>query len=149
MNLREIAALLRRKGAIESLLRELGRLITMDVPVDAMRFDLTDDRGALWSRIVKPGEDPVGPALGSVERLRTREQFEVTQKEGTHQLTVPLGLGDPATGRWILKRKSGPFTEAELDAIRGMADVISLGLRARPFDAPPKLRSRFAEEPLV
>ena len=149
MNLREIAALLRRKGAIEPLLRELGRLVTMEVPVDAMRFDLTDEQGALWSRIVKPGEDPVGPALGSVERLRAREAFEVTEKEGVHQAMVPLGLGEPATGRWILKRKSAPFTEAELDAIRAMSDVISLGLRARPFDAPPKLRSKFTQEPLI
>jgi len=149
VDLRPIAALLRRKTPVANLLRELADAVFARVPCDGMRFDLTEDRGGLWSRVVKPGQDPERPPLGSVARLRTREAFEVTDSDGVHEVVVPLGIGDPATGRWTLRRRSGAFTEAEIDAIRSIADVLSLGLRARPFEPPPKPRGPFEEGPLV
>ena len=33
--------------------------------------------------------------------------------------------------------------------LRAVADVLSLGLRARPFEPPPKPRGPFEEGPLV
>ncbi|MBI2932645.1 MAG: hypothetical protein HYY16_13435 [Planctomycetes bacterium] len=149
MNLRLLAAILRRKAPVANLLRELSEALFAEVRCDGMRFDLTDERGGLWSRIVKAGQDPERPALGAVARLRTREAFEVTQEEGVHQVVVPLGIGEPASGRWTLRRRSVPFSETELDAVRGIADVLSLGLRARTLEPPPKPRGPFEEGPLV
>jgi hypothetical protein len=115
-----------------------------------MRFDLSDERGGLWSRIVKRGLDPERPSLGSVARLKTREVFEVTEEDGVHQVVIPLGLGEPATGRWTLRRRSGPFSESDLETIKAVADLLSLGLRARPFDPPAKaIRFGEPEGPLV
>lgn len=145
MDLRPIAAILRRRTAVANLLRELADAIFACVACDGMRFDLTDERSGLWSRIAKPGQEPERPSLGAVARLKTRETCEETCEEGVHQVVVPLGIGDPATGRWTLRRRSGAFTNAELDAIRAIADVLSLGLRARSFDPPPKPRGPFDE----
>lgn len=149
MNLRVIAGILRRKTAVANFVGELAEAILAQVPCDGMRFDLTDERGALWSRIVKRGQEPEPPSLGSVPRLKTRETFEVSEEEGVHQVVAPLGLGDPATGRWTLRRRSGPFTDAELESVRAIVDVLSLGLRARPFEPPPRPRGPFEEGPLV
>ena len=146
VDLRPIAAILRRRAPVADLLRDLGDAIFAHVPCDGMRFDLTDDRGGLWSRVVKPGQEPERPTLGSVARLRTREEFESRPDE----VVVPLGLGDQATGRWTLRRREPAFADADLDAIRAIADVLSLGLRARLFEAPPRPRGPFDEGgPLV
>lgn len=150
MDLRRIASILRRRAPVASLLREVADEIFAQIPCDGMRFDLTDERGGLWSRIVKRGQEPERPSLGSVARLKTREAFEVSEEGGTHEVVVPLGLGDPATGRWTLRRRGAPFDESEIDAIKAVADVLSLGLRARPFDPPPRPRGPFEEGgPLV
>jgi hypothetical protein len=145
MDLRKLASILRRKAPVVNLLGDVAEEIFAHVPCDGMRFDLSDDRGGLWSRIVRRGQSPERPSLGSSARLKTRETFEVTEEEGVHQVVCPLGLGDPATGRWTLRRRSGAFTEGEMGAIRAIADVLSLALRARPFDPPPSQR-RFGEE---
>jgi hypothetical protein len=150
MDLRKLASILRRKAPVVNLLGDVSEEIFGHVPCDGMRFDLSDDRGGLWTRIVRRGQSPERPSLGSAARLKTRETFEVMEEEGVHQVVCPLGLGDPATGRWTLRRRSGPFSDAEIEAIKAIADVLSLGMRARPFDPPPSQR-RFGEEdgPLV
>src|SRR5262245_35894328 len=138
MNTGALASILRRKTHVGNLIKDVADEIFAHVPCDGMRFDLTDDRGGLWSRIIKRGQDPERPALGAVARLKTKETFEITEEEGVHQVVVPLGLGDPATGRWTLRRRSGAFSAAEIESIKSLADVLSLGLRARPFDPPAK-----------
>src|SRR5262245_9893976 len=102
MDLRKLASILRRKTHVGNLIKDLADEIFERIRCDGMRVDLSDDRGGLWSRIVKRGQDPERPALGAVARLKTKETFEVTEEEGVHQVVVPLGLGDPATGRWPL-----------------------------------------------
>lgn len=146
MDLRKLAAILRRKTHVGNLIRDVADELFAHIPCDGMRLDLTDDRGGLWSRIVKRGLEPERPSLGAVARLRTNETFEVSEEEGVHQVVVPLGIGEPATGRWTLRRRSGPFSAAEIEAVKSLADLLSLGLRARPFE-PPARAQRFGEEP--
>lgn len=144
-----IASALRRRRPAQNLIGEVAGALLALVPADGVRFDLTDDKGALWSRIVRPGSEPERPSLGSVSRLRTREVLETTEDGGTHQVSVPLGIGEPATGRMVLRRRSGAFSEADLAILGVCADLLSLGLRARPFDPPPKPRGPFDEGPLI
>ncbi len=150
MELRRIVTLLRRRLYISPILRELADEIFAQVPCDGFRLDLTDERGGMWSRIIRRGEEPQRPELGSVARLKTKEVFEVTESEGVHQVVIPLGLGDQTSGRWTLRRRSAPFSDADLDALKAIADLLSLALRHRPFD-PPGKTMRFGEEegPLV
>jgi hypothetical protein len=146
MDLRKLTSILRRRTHVGNLLKDLTEELFAFVPCDGMRFDLADEKGGLWSRIAKRGGEPERPGLGAVARLKTRETFDVTEEDGVHQVAVPLGLGDQATGRWTLRRRSGAFSSAEIEAIKSIADVLSLGLRARPFD-PPAKAIRFGEEP--
>jgi len=149
MELRRIAAILRRRLHISPVLRELADEIFADVPCDGMRLDLTDDKGGMWSRIIRRGEEPQRPELGSVTRLKSKELFEVTEAEGVHQVVIPLGLGETVAGRWTLRRRSGPFSAQEIESLKGCADLLSLALRGRPFD-PPGRTMHFGEEgPLV
>jgi hypothetical protein len=146
MDLKALTKILRRRTALSNLLREIADAIFEMVPCDGMKFDLTDERGGLWSRIVKRGSDPERPGLGAVSRLKSNETFEVSEEEGVHQVVVPLGLGDQTAGRWTLRRRSGAFSAPELETVKSLADLLSIALRARPFDAPAKTL-RFGEEP--
>ena len=59
-----------------------------------------------------------------------------------------LGIGEPS-GRLILRRKSPPFGDDEVKKLRSVADILSLGLRARPFEPPARPRGPFEEGPLL
>src|ERR1043166_1123653 len=58
-----IAAVLRQKKTIQTLLPDLTAEVVRIVPADWLRYDL-EDQGKLWSRSIKPGTDPVRPGLG-------------------------------------------------------------------------------------
>jgi hypothetical protein len=145
MDLRKLAAILRRRPHISPLLKDLCEEVFAHIACDGMRLDLTDEKGGMWCRIVRRGEEPVRPELGQVSRLKTNETFEVSESDGVHQVVAPLGFGDHAHGRWTLRKRSGPFTAPEMDAIKAIADLFSVALRARPFD-PPGKSMRFGEE---
>lgn len=145
--LEELARLLRRKKAVGSLLKDLNAEVNKIVPADWMRYDL-DDQGRLWSRSIKPGADPVRPGLGEVPRMSSKDVEYARDIEDGFEACVLLGIGE-ASGRLILRRKSGAFTEEETKKLRAVADVLTLGLRARPFEPPPKPRSPFEDGPLV
>src|SRR5207249_3668897 len=66
MDLRKLASILRRKTHVGNLLKDLADEIFAHASCDGMRFDLSDDRGGLWSRIIKRGQDPERPSLGAV-----------------------------------------------------------------------------------
>jgi hypothetical protein len=149
MDLRRIAAILRNRLHVSPVLRELADEIFAAVPCDGMRLDLTDEKGGLWCRIIRRGEEPQRPELGSVPRLKTKELFEVSESEGVHQVVIPLGLGENVAGRWTVRKRSGAFTDGEIESLKACADLLSLALRSRPFD-PPGRTARFGEEgPLV
>jgi hypothetical protein len=144
----QIAALLRRKKAVQSLLIDLTAEIVRIVPAEWLRYDL-EDQGKLWSRSIKPGSEPQRPGLGEVPRLGSKEVEYSKEIEGGFEACILLGIGEPS-GRLILRRKSVPFGEEDLRKLRPIADVLSLGLRARPFEPPPKPRGPFDEGgPLV
>ena len=142
-----LANMLRQRRAVSSLLKDVTTEIVRNVPADWLRFDL-EDQGRLWSRSIKPGSDPVRPGLGEVPRMSSKDSDYVKEIEGGFEACVLLGIGEP-TGRLILRRKSGAFSDDDLKKLRPVADVLSLGLRARPFDPPPKPRNPFEEGPLV
>lgn len=146
MDLRKLAAALRRRQPLGNLIGDVARLLFELLPCDGMRFDLADERGGMWTRIVRQGEEPQRPSLGTVARLKTRETFEVTEEDGVHQVVSPLGLGDQPAGRWTLRRRSGAFSASEIEDIRHLSDVLSVALRARPFEPPAKVQ-RFGDEP--
>lgn len=141
-----LAAVLRQKKAVQTLLPEILAEVTRLVPVDAMRLDL-DENGRLWSRLVKPGAEPERPGLLAVPRIASRETESSREVEGLHELTLLLGIGE-VSGRFILRR-SRPFDEAEKRTLRIVSDLLTLGLRARPFDPPARARHPFEEGPLV
>jgi hypothetical protein len=145
MDLRRLVTILRKRLHISPILRELADEIIAQVPCDGFRLDLTDEKGGMWSRIVRKGEEPQRPELGAVTRLKSKELFEVTESEGVHQVVIPLGLGETASGRWTIRRRSGAFVAVEIDALRAIADLLSLSLRNRPFD-PPGRSMRFGED---
>lgn len=146
--LEAIVRLLRQKRVISTLLPDLTAEIVRLVPADWLRFDL-DDQGRLWSRVVKPGAEPVRPGLGEVPRIGSREAEHAGEIDGGHEACLPLGIGEPA-GRLILRRKSPAFGEEEMRKLRAVADALSIGLRARPFEPPPRPRGPFDDEsPLV
>ncbi len=143
-----LARILRRKQVIATLLPDLTTEIVGLVPADWLRYDL-QDQGRLWSRSIQPGAEPERPELGAVQRLGSKEKDYTKPIEGGHEACVLLGIGEPS-GRLILRRRSGPFDEAEMEKLRAISDVLSLGLRARPFEPPPRPRSPFEEGgPLV
>lgn len=143
-----VARLLRQKKAVSTLMADLAAEIFRIVPADWLRLDL-EDQGKLWSRSVKPGQEPVRPGLGEVPRLRSGETEYARPIEGGHEACLLLGIGDPS-GRLLLRRRSAPFGEEDMEKLRPLADVLSLGLRARPLEPPPRPRGPFDEGgPLV
>lgn len=143
-----LASVLRQKKAVQTLVPDLTTEILGLVPADWLRYDL-EDQGKLWSRSVKPGSEPQRPGLGEVPRMRSNDAEYAKEIEGGFEACVLLGIGE-ASGRLLLRRKSGPFGDDELKKLRAIADVLSLGLRARPFEPPPRPRSPFDDEsPLV
>lgn len=142
-----LAAVLRQKKAVQTLVPDLTAEIVALVPADWLRYDL-EDQGKLWSRSVKPGAEPQRPGLGEVPRLRSTESEYAKEIEGGFEACLLLGIGEPS-GRLLLRRKSGPFPDDEMRKLRAIADVLSIGLRARPVEPPPKPRSPFDEGPLV
>jgi hypothetical protein len=142
-----LARILRQRKVVQTLVPEIATEIARIVPADWMRCDL-EDQGKLWSRSIKPGGEPVRPGLGEVPRLGSREAEYAREIEGGFEACVLLGIGEPS-GRLILRRRSGPFGEEEMKSLRCLADVLSLGLRARPFEPPARPRGPFEEGPLV
>lgn len=142
----EMARVLRRGGPVANLLPEVTTHLLSIVPADGVRYDLADERDRLWSRICKRGVPPERPGLGAVSRLKTREDVTQILLEGTHELSLPLGLGERVSGRLVLRRRSGPFTDEEVRGLQRCADLLSLALRSRPLEPPPK-PMRFGEEP--
>lgn len=136
----DLARILRRPGPLQHLLREVTEQLRKIVPVESVRYDLTDEKGGIWSRICRPGEDPDRPGLGTVLRLKTREEL-VREGDLVH---VPLGFGERACGR-VVAKKAGGFTDAEVAALERCCDLFTLALRARPFEARPKPRGPFDE----
>jgi hypothetical protein len=145
--LETLARLLRQKKVIQTLLPDVTAEIVRHVPADWLRIDL-EDQGKLWSRSLKPGSDPERPGLGAVPRMGSRESEYAKAIEGGYEACLLLGIGEP-TGRLILRRKSSLFSDEEMKRLRSMADLLSLGLRARPFEPPPRPRSPFEEGPMV
>ena len=145
--LERIAVLLRQKKAVGTLLADLTAEVLRIVPADWVRYDL-EDQGKLWSRSLKPGGEPVRPGLGEVPRIASRETEYSKAIEGGFEACLMLGIGEPS-GRLLLRRKSGPFSDDDLKRLRPVADVLSLGLRARPFEPPARLRGPFEEGPMV
>ena len=140
-----IAAVLRMKKAVQTLVPDLTTEIVKIVPADWIRYDL-EDQGRLWSRSVKPGAEPQRPGLGEVPRIRSTEAEYAKEIEGGFEACLLLGIGE-TSGRLLLRRRSSAFTEDEMKKLRAVADVLSIGLRARPFEPPPKPRGPFDEEP--
>jgi hypothetical protein len=139
---------LRQKKAVQTMVPDLTTEIVALVAADWLRIDL-EDQGKLWSRSIKPGAEAQRPGLGEVPRMRSSEAEYSKEIEGGFEACLLLGLGE-ASGRLLLRRKSGPFTDDEMKRLRAVADVLSIGLRARPFEPPPKPRSPFDDEqPLV
>jgi hypothetical protein len=145
--LERIAILLRQKKAVGTLLADLAAEVVRVVPADWLRFDL-EDQGKLWSRSIKPGSDPVRPGLGEVPRLGSKESEYSKAIEGGFEACLLLGIGEPS-GRLLLRRKSSAFEDDEIKKLRSVADVLSLGLRARPFEPPAKPRGPFEDGPMV
>ena len=147
--LERLAALLRLKRAVQTLLPDVAAEVLKIVPADWMRVDL-EDQGKLWSRSIRPGAEPQRPGLGEVPRMRSSDAEYAKEIEGGFEACLLLGIGEPS-GRLILRRKSGPFAEDEMKRLRSVADLLTLGLRARPFDPPPKPRGPFdeGERPLI
>lgn len=143
-----LAALLRQKKVVHTLLPDLSAEIARVVPADWMRFDL-EDGGKLWSRSLRPGSDPQRPGLGEVPRLGSRESEYAKEIEGGFEACLLLGIGEPS-GRLVLRRKDRAFDDDELKRLRPVVDVLSLGLRARPFEPPARPRAPYEESgPLV
>jgi hypothetical protein len=143
--LERIAAVLRQKKAVQTLVPDLTAELARIVAADWIRYDL-EDQGKLWSRSIKPGGEAQRPGLGEVPRIRSNEAEYAKEIEGGFEACLLLGIGD-TTGRLLLRRRSPAFTDDEMRKLRAVADVLSLGLRARPFEPPPKPRGPFDESP--
>jgi len=141
--LERIAAVLRMRKAVQTLMADLSAEVLRVVPADWLRYDL-EDQGKLWSRSIRPGAEPQRPGLGEVPRLGSREVEYAKEIEGGFEACLLLGIGE-ASGRLLLRRKSPAFAEDEMKKLRSIADVLSLGLRARPFEPPPRPRGPFDE----
>lgn len=145
--LERLAVLLRQKKAVQTLLADLTAEVVRVVPADWLRYDL-EDQGKLWSRTIKPGSDPARPGLGEVPRIGSRETEYAKAIEGGFEACLLIGIGEP-TGRLLLRRKSSAFTDDEMKRLRTVADVLSLGLRARPLEPPPRPRGPFEDGPMI
>src|SRR5204863_5945034 len=118
--LERVAAVLRQKKAVQTLVPDLTTEVVKIVAADWIRYDL-EDQGKLWSRSIKPGSEPQRPGLGEVPRIHSRETESVKEIEGGFEATLLLGIGE-TSGRLILRRKSPAFTEEELKKLRCVAD---------------------------
>lgn len=145
--LERIAAVLRQKKSVQTLLPDLTTELLKIVSADWIRYDV-EDGGKIWCRSIKPGSEPQRPGLGEVPRITSREAEYAKEIEGGFEACLLLGIGE-TTGRLVLRRKSGPFTDDEMKKLRSVADVLSLGLRARPFEPPPKPRGPFEDGPMI
>ncbi len=145
--LENLARLLRQKKSIQTLLPEVSKSVSELVPIEWLRVDLTDEQGRLWSRHLRPGADAERPGLGEVPRMGSRESEYAKSIEGGFEACLLLGIGEPS-GRLVVRRKTQPF-DGDLPRLRAVADLLTLGLRARPFEPPPKPRGPFDEGPLV
>ena len=143
--LERVAAVLRQKKAVQTLVPDLTAELVKIVPADWIRYDL-EDQGRLWSRSIKPGAEAQRPELGEVPRIGSREAEYAKEIEGGFEACLLLGIGE-TSGRLILRRKSSAFGEDDMKKLRAIADVLSLGLRARPFEPPPKPRGPFDDSP--
>jgi hypothetical protein len=143
--LERIAAVLRQKKAVQTLVPDLTTELVKIVPADWLRYDL-EDQGKLWSRSIKPGAEAQRPGLGEVPRIGSRDAEYAKEIDGGFEACLLLGIGD-TSGRVLLRRKTPAFSEDEMKRLRAVADILSLGLRARPFEPPPKPRSPFDESP--
>ncbi len=142
-----LARVLRQKKVVHTLVPEITAEVVKIVPADWLRYDL-EDQGKLWSRSIRPGAEAVRPGLGEVPRMSTRDAEYAREIDGGFEACVLLGIGEPS-GRLLLRRKSGPFGEEEMRKLRTVADALTLGLRARPFEPPARPRGPFEEGPLV
>lgn len=145
--LERIAAVLRQRKAVATLLPDLTTELLKIVPADWLRYDI-EDQGKIWCRSIKPGAEPQRPGLGEVPRIGSRETEYAKDIEGGFEACLLLGIGETA-GRLLLRRKSGAFTEDEMKKLRSVADILSLGLRARPFEPPPRPRGPFDDAPMI
>ena len=143
----KMAGILRKKKVIETLLPEIASEIANAVPCDWMRFDIGDEKNRLWSRTIKPGAKPERPGFGDISRVGSRDQNYNKEIEGGFEACLMLGIGEP-NGKFIVRRKEKPFDE-EMPILQAIADLLTLGFRARPFEPPPKPRSPFEEGPLI
>jgi hypothetical protein len=139
----DIARILRRKEPVINLLAELTEKLFMIVAGDSVRYDLLDNEERLWSRIVGRGGKPERPELGAITRLKTKELIEQVLVEGRYILSIPIGFGDTVSGRFVIERKETKFTDEEIDVLKDCATLLTLGLRTRPLDLPPKPRRPF------
>jgi hypothetical protein len=145
--LERLAVLLRQKKAVQTLLPDLTTELLKIAPADWVRYDL-EDQGRLWCRSVRPGTEPQRPGLGEVPRITSRESEYAKEIDGGFEACLLLGIGE-TSGRLILRRKSAAFTEEEMKKLRSVADLLTLGLRSRPFDPPARPRSPFEDGPVV
>jgi len=145
--LERLASVLRQKKVVHTLLPDLTTELVKIVPADWLRVDL-EEGGKLWCRSIKPGSEPQRPGLGEVPRITSRESEYAKEIEGGFEACLLLGIGE-TTGRLLLRRKSGPFTDEEMKKLRSVADLFSLGLRARPTEPPPKPRGPFDDSPMI
>lgn len=143
--LERVAAVLRQKKAVQTLVPDLTTEVVKIVPADWIRYDL-EDQGKLWSRSIKPGAEPQRPGLGEVPRIKSTETEYAKEIDGGFEACLLLGIGE-TSGRLILRRKSSAFADEEMKKLRSVADVLSIGLRARPFEPPARPRGPFDEEP--
>jgi len=139
-----IAAVLRQKKAVQTLVPDLTTEIVKIVGADWIRYDL-EDQGRLWSRSAKPGAEPQRPGLGEVPRIGSKDSEYARDIEGGFEACLLLGIGE-TSGRLLLRRKASAFTEDEMKKLRAVADVLSIGLRARPFEPPARPRGPFEDE---
>jgi len=143
--LERVAAVLRQKKAVQTLVPDLTTELVKIVPADWIRYDL-EDQGKLWCRSIKPGAEPQRPGLGEVPRIKSTEAEYSREIEGGFEACLLLGIGE-TSGRLILRRKSSAFAEEEIKKLRSVADILSIGLRARPFEPPARPRGPFDEDP--
>ena len=143
--LERVAAVLRQKKAVQTLLPDLTTELVKIVAADWIRYDL-EDQGKLWSRSIKPGAEPQRPGLGEVPRIKSTEAEYAKDIEGGFEACLLLGIGE-TSGRLILRRRSPAFAEDDLKKLHSVADVLSIGLRARPFEPPARPRGPFDEGP--
>jgi hypothetical protein len=142
-----LAGILRQKKVVETLLPQVVAEIVKAVPCEWVRFDIGDERNRIWSRSIKPGGKPERPGLGEILRVGSRDESYSKAIDGGFEACLMLGIGEP-TGRMILRRKEKGFDD-DMPALQAVADVVTLGFRARPMEPPPKPRSPFEEGPLL